>query len=244
MVTDISVMECLQEGWEYYKRHIWLALAAIICSYVILFGKNLISIFAPFWDVLFAFFVTPALSAGVYFLFLNIGRNSNPRFEDVFFGFKRYGTIIGLTFLSWAVMAIGMLPSIIIGWPILSSGFEYTDAIPNLGILMLILLNATILFFALYRFWLVYFVIVDEPRMGLIDSLRHSSQLTKGNGHNLILLALASVAIACLLTVLLIIPLLIFGPMLGVAMARFYLKVKEMHDKPAVVAPEGPVVIS
>lgn len=246
-MKDISVIECLGEGWEYYKKHIWITLAVIIFFYVVIIGVSLLALAIPFINFLFGIFVSPALGGGLYYLFLNVGRGAAPRFEDIFFGFQRYGTLVGLTLLMWGVMIVGMIPSIIFAWPLVAASSNYSTAGPDpaaLGMVFLIFANIIVLIFALYRYWLVYFVIVDEPRLGLFNALRRSSQITKGNGHNLILLSLASFAIMILLTLMLLIPVIIFGPMLGVAMVRFYLKAKEMHDEPAVTAPEGPVVVS
>ncbi len=246
MVQDVSVGDCLAEGWAYYKRYILLSLATLVVYLVIAIVGGII----PILGFIFGLLITPILANGLYFYFLNVARDSNPRLEDIFAGFRRYGTLIGLHFLYLGVALIGMLPTIIYAFVafarFFTSDFQPEDMGPGdipWGLLGVAFLNSIVLMLFLARYFMTYFIVMDEPRMGLFDALHRSADITRFNTHNLILLAIASFFIMIGLFIALILPAFIIGPFLGVALARMYIKLKAMHEQPLAqpgFPPEAP----
>lgn len=229
MVQDVSIGECLSEGWERFKPYIWLTLGVNIVYFIIVMVGGII----PIVGFIFSLLVAPIFGFGLYYYFLNVARGSNPRFEDLFAGFNRYGTIIGFNFLYMGVMVVGMLPSIIYGFAIIVriiSGDIGPENFPWTFIIVIIL-NALLLVFGLVRYWLTYFVIMDDPRRGLFASLQRSADITKYNSHNVILMGIAAWFIMMALIIALVIPVLIFGPFVAVGFARMYEKLKAMHPE-------------
>jgi uncharacterized membrane protein len=232
MVQDVSIGECFSEGWEYYKHNFWLTIGTLVVYMVIAIVGGLIGMI-PFIGFLFSLLVAPVFGSGVYLFFLNVARNSNPRIEDLFAGFNRYGTIIGMQFLYMGVFLVGMLPSIIYGFGTFMALYNEELGPENFpwSIFLVLFLNIILLVFGLVRYWMTYFVIMDDPRRRLFDALQRSADITKYNSHNVILLSIASFFIGLALLVALIIPAFIFGPFLFVATARMYLKLKAMHPE-------------
>lgn len=242
MTNDISILQCLSEGWEQFKRHYWLTLGGLLIIYLIYITVALIPYFLP----IFSFTIAPALSPGIYLLSRNIAQESNPSLGDLFAGFRRYGLLFRLALLTGGVTLIGCLPTFIV------FGFTETSRIwlgipdpdgPNLRMTFFFLANSFALWFLLYRYWLIYFVVMDEPQLSLSDSLARSSQLVKGNGHNLLLGFFAAIFILTFLLVLLILPAIFIGPFTLIAFARFYIKLKEMHDEP-IAQTDNPAIVS
>lgn len=240
MVQEVSVGECLSEGWEYYKRYFWLTIGTLVIYLIIAIIGGLIGMI-PFIGFLFSLLVGPVFTSGLYLFFLNVARESNPRIEDLFAGFNRYGTIIGMQFLYIGVFLIGMLPTIIYGFAIIVKLFNDEIGPDNFPwtLFLVAFFNVMLLVFGLIRYWMTYFVIMDDPRRGLFDALQRSSDITKYNSHNVILLAIASFFIGLALMIALIIPALIFGPFLYVAFARMYVKLSAMHPE-AITLPGLP----
>ncbi len=237
MVQDVSIGECFSEGWERFKPYIWLALGIDIIYFVIVMIGGII----PIVGFLFSLLVAPVFQLGLYLFYLNVARNSNPRIEDLFAGFNRYGTIIGMNFLYMGVGLIGMLPSIIYGFSTIMAIYNQEIDPQNFpwSVFLVFFLNAILLIFGLVRYWMTYFVIMDDPRRGLFDALQRSADITKYNSHNVILLAIASWFILLALCIALIIPALLFGPFVAVAFGRMYEKLKAMHPE-AITQPGYP----
>jgi len=233
MVQDVSIGECFSEGWERFKPYLCLSLGINIIYFIIVMIGSLI----PVIGFLFSILVAPVLQLGLYLYYLNVARNSNPRIEDLFAGFNRYGTIIGMNFLYGGVLIIGMLPSIIYGFSAFMAIVNEEIGPENFPwtVFLVFFLNAILLIFGLVRYWMTYFVIMDDPRRGLFDALQRSADITKYNSHNVILLAIAIWFILLALFIALIIPALIFGPFAAVAFGRMYEKLKAMHPE---VAPQ------
>ncbi|MBK7141853.1 MAG: hypothetical protein IPH75_07220 [bacterium] len=240
MIQEVSVGECLSEGWEYYKRNFWLTIGTLVIYLVIAIIGGLIGMI-PFIGFLFSLLVAPVFGSGLYLLFLNVARDSNPRIEDLFAGFNRYGTIIGMNFLYMGIFIIGMLPTIIYGFTVFIKIFNNEIGPENFpwSLFLVAFLNGMLLIFGLVRYWLTYFVIMDDPRRRLFDALQRSADITKYNSHNVILLAIASWFIMVALFIALIIPALIFGPFLFVAFGRMYVKLSAMHPE-AITQPGVP----
>lgn len=229
MVQDVSIGECFSEGWERFKPYFWLSLGINIIYFIIVFAGGYI----PIVGYLFSLLVAPVFQMGLYLYYLNVARNSNPRIEDLFAGFNRYGTIIGMQFLYLGVMLVGMLPSIIYGFSAFMALYNEEIGPENFPwtVFLVFFLNAILLIFGLVRYWMTYFVIMDDPRRGLFDALQRSADITKFNSHNVILLAIASWFILLALFIALIIPAFIFGPFVFVAFGRMYEKLKAMHPE-------------
>lgn len=246
MVQDVSIGECFSEGWERFKPYFWLSLGINIIYFVIVLAGG----FIPIIGYLFSLLVAPVFQMGLYLYYLNVARNSNPRIEDLFVGFNRYGTIIGMNFLYMGVILVGMLPTIIYGFSMFVRFFtgdvRPEDMRPEdfpWSIFLVAFLNIMLLIFGLVRYWMTYFVIMDDPRRGLFDALQRSADITEYNSHNVILLAIASWFILLALCIALIIPALIFGPFVAVAGGQMYEKLKAMHPEAApqqIYSPEPP----
>lgn len=249
MVQDVSIGECFSEGWERFKPYILLTLGFNIILFVIATIGALIGLI-PLVGFLYGLLVAPVFNLGMYLYYLNVARNSNPRIEDMFAGFNRYGTIIGMNFLYMGVILVGMLPTIIYGFSMFVKFFT-GDVRPEemrpedfpWSIFLVLFLNIILLIFGLVRYWMTYFVIMDDPRRRLFDALQRSADITKYNSHNVILLSIASFFIGLALLIALIIPAFIFGPFLFVAFGRMYEKLKAMHPEATpqpMYSPEPP----
>lgn len=231
MVTDLGIIECIGDGWERYRVHMGIATG----GYLLYMVMSLAGSFIPILNFFFAFFVAPALAGGVYLFFLNVALGRNPRIDDLFEGFRRYGALMGLFWLSMLVVFVGILPSAIV-WIVLAAVQSQHAFAIGLGLMVA---NVLLLIWFLVRYALIYFILMDDRQVGLFDALRRSAMLTQGNVENLFLLGIVSSVICVAAAICLVIPLIFAIPAMQTAFAVAYLKLKQYQAAPSLV-PESP----
>jgi uncharacterized membrane protein len=227
MVKELSVTECIGDGWEQFKQKMGIAIGGYLLSILLSLPGAI-----PYIGWLYALFVSPALAGGMYLLFLHIARGEETKIDDLFEGFHRYGAMIGVQFLLGIAMVVGMLPGIIV-FVILSLGGKAGTAF-GVGI---VIINGFVLLWLLTRYALVYFLLMDHRELGLFDALSRSAELTRGNRHNLILLFLASFVIIVAALICLIIPFFFAVPTMATAFAMSYHKLRQ-YEASRIQGPE------
>ena len=246
-MRDLRIFDCLGEAWEYFTRHPGLAIGGLLLYFVI----TLVGQFIPLLNFFFAILVVPPLVGGLMYFFLNLARDKDPKIEDLFAGFSRYGATMGIYWLAALVFFIGCLPSVIYMFVSIFQasdryGGRYANDFPTelIGGYVILLINVIIVLVLLIRFWAVWYIIMDEPKIGVFDALRKSAAMTRGNSHNIILLGIVNAVICLVATLLLFLPLLLAAPVTSMAMARAYVKLGDWYreDQPALDTgpPAGP----
>ncbi len=137
----------------------------------------------------------------------NLTNGVGGKISDLFAGFKMYGKLLGLTALVglilFAWMLIALIPMMGIVFVITSSAMNGTYNVfydyfaePS-AVLVLIYLLSLILYIpyiiASLRYSLVYLLLVDNKDMSIMELMRESKRLMKGNKWKLFLLMLSIV---------------------------------------------------
>lgn len=138
---------------------------------------------------------------GLYIFYIKMARNESPKIENIFDGFKRFGSSLAL----YIVIAI----------------FTY--------LWMLLFIIPGII--AALRYSLAYFVLNDNPEMGAMEALRKSKELMQGQKGKLFLLYLSFIGWWFLSMFTLFIGLLWLAPYMQVSLANFYEDVKNAHEQ-------------
>jgi uncharacterized membrane protein len=184
-------------------------------------------------------FLQGVLYFGVYGLFLAVARGHEVAFKDVFHGFRRYGTVLGMS------MLLGLL---LIGWmwmlmtPALIVLLQYYDFLTLRADLMSGMYTglwmALLTFFAwtallivpttavLMTYSLAYIVLADRPDLGATGSIKEAWRLTRGNKWKFFCLQMRLLGWSLLTLLTLGIGYLWLMPYAFVSMAHFYLDAK------------------
>ncbi len=239
-MQNIRIFDFLEEGWEYFKKNPGLAIGGFLLYFLI----SLAGSWIPILNIFFAILVGPALMGGYMLFYLNMAKDNNPEIGNLFEGFNRYGTLMGIYWLMVAAIMVCMLPSIIIIAILVAVGIA-----EFLGVFIAFLNMIAIIFF-LIRYSMTYWIIMDDPLIGVFDALKESARITEGYYAQIFLFFLLSAVIGIISFILLFLPYLVAAPVLLIGWGRFYLRLKGAGGSPEVItvvppstappAPEAP----
>jgi len=136
------------------------------------------------------------LCLGMSILFLKIARNEDVGYLDVFLGYKNTWKVIGVTILSSIIIFLGYIFFVIPG----------------------IILS--------YMYSQIYFVLVDNPDIGVIECLRKSRELMVGEKLNFFVLELSFILWILLVLVTFGIASIYVMPYYETVLANFYIDIK------------------
>ena len=235
MSQSLSVKTCFDEGLSYFRSYPGLSVGCFLLYVVIAVGgSQLLYRVSPDSRVVglglylcFNLLILPPINGGFTKLFINIARGTDPKLSDLLFGFKRYGVLVSLEFLGLLVFIVGMLPTYIVSNTVVAE-----SAMQVTVILLVLIANVLLLFALLYRYIWVYYIVIDEPAIGLMDALKKSARLSKGQLWKIVVLMLAGFGAVLASLLLLVIPVLIVGPIVTVAAARAYLHLRVLANEP------------
>ena len=145
---------------------------------------------------LISLLVAGPLSLGFSIYALNLFRNGSAEYNNVFDGFKSLGKALGVYFLTIISVLIGFILFIVPG------------IILALGLSM------------------AYFIMIDKPELGVVDTLKESWRITKGNKTKLLGLSLRFIPWAFLGILCLIVGVVFVLPWMQMAYASFYDQIK------------------
>ena len=140
--------------------------------------------------------VAGPLALGFSIYSLNLFRNGSADYNNIFDGFKSLGKILGVYFLMIALIILGMILLIIPGI-ILAFGFS-----------------------------MAYYVMIDKPELGVVDTLKESWKIMKGNKTKLFGLSLRFIPWAILGFLCFVIGIIFVLPWMQLSYASFYEEIK------------------
>lgn len=197
---------------------------------IIQFGINMAANFIPFVGAFVPYFLTGSFTLGYMQNMQTISRGGESSNDCLFSGFQDYGRSLGVYMLPLLLVAVPVF--VVVGIvaamsivPLSMSGEE-----PSEETIMMLVIGGTILgliviVFATYislKFSLSYFILLDNPGMGVIDTLKLSSSMMKGHMMKLLSLYLSFIGWAILCVFTIFIGFLWLGPYVAVSFARFY----------------------
>ncbi|KAA3632145.1 MAG: hypothetical protein DWP97_11630 [Calditrichaeota bacterium] len=227
--VEISIIECIKEGWEMFKKHFLILMGGFIVFFAItiLIQFTMIGMFV-------SIAIMPPLLGGWILFLLNAARDSNPRVGDLFKGFDRYGMTMGVYWLSTLIVGILLFPSflyifgnLLFSPEFLSGNLFYSEFFE---IYFFVFCNAAIIFLIFIRFVLFWFVAMDEMERGIVNVFNESARLMKGHVVSYLQLSILGFLLTLGGFILLVIPGLIIMAVFILAQIRFYLKLKEIKN--------------
>jgi hypothetical protein len=222
MQRRLDPIKCFSEAWDFFKDKPAVAVVGL----VVYGGLAMLGQLIPLLGFLFGLLVLPVLGGGLFIFSLHLAGTDEPKIEDLFAGFEKYGRIMGVYWLYVAASIACMLPGIIV---LAVSMVGHPGGFPSDIAIFVFILNmlAFVIFFL--RFSMAFFIMVDEPEIGIIDVYRRSAQLTQGNRMNVFVVMLLMGAVGMLGALMFFVGLLVAMPITMIAYARAYLWLKSFH---------------
>jgi len=154
-------------------------------------------------------FISGPMSLGISIFSLNLARGKEIKVDQIFEGFKNFGTSLGAYLL---IFVFTLLWTILLIIPGIIAALSYSQTM---------------------------FILADDPSLGAMEALNRSKAMMEGHKMRLFILGLMFVglAILCLLTAG--IGFLWFYPFASVTLAKFYLDIKGDEDQEAMIYSEG-----
>ena len=140
--------------------------------------------------------VAGPLALGLSIYVLNISRDNSPYYNNIFDGFKPLGKVLGVYFLTKLAVLTGII------------FFMVPGIILGMGLSM------------------SYFIMIDKPELGVIDTLKESWRIMKGNKTKFLGLLLRFVPWVILGLIFLVIGIIFVLPWMQVTSALFYEEIK------------------
>ncbi|WP_105619694.1 DUF975 family protein [Vallitalea okinawensis] len=159
----------------------------------------------PIVGVIGALFIQGALSLGIAIFFIKFIRTGAASFEDSFLGFRNILKAFGLTFMMGLFIFLWMLLFIIPGM------------------------------IAAFRYSLAFYILADNPEMGVMECIAESKRLMSGNKGKLFLLSLSFIGWSLLCILTLGIGYLWLAPYMQTSFAVFYEDVNGKQNIEATV---------
>jgi len=127
---------------------------------------------------------------GNLMFYMALFRNREPHIEQVFYGFHRFGRSLGLYL--YFLLRISLW-GLIAGGPMLIFFFAYEAGSGFLAFIALTLTIAAMIpaVLAALRYSQSFFLLIDYPDMGIVECVRVSSQMMRGNKMKYFLLLLS-----------------------------------------------------
>lgn len=185
-----------------------LLLMALTLAPILVFYLIFQSDTLDFVSNVYGLIVTGPLTLGYYTMILSIFRRGLASPAEVFYGFERFGKAFGL----YIVM--------------------------NLFVLLWTLLLIIPGIIAAYRYSLAFYILADRPEIGILDAIRESSRMMRGNKWKLFCLELSFIGWALVGTLTLGIGYLWVMPYMTASVAGFY-EVASGRLRPIPLLAEG-----
>lgn len=151
----------------------------------------------PFIGGLAVFFMSGAFSLGLVMFFLNFPRGGSPRLEQIFSGFPRFWQAFGLMLM---ISLFTFLWSLLLIIPGIIASYRYSQA---------------------------FYILNDHPHIGIMEAIRASSDMMRGQKGKLFMLHLSFIGWFLLCLITLGIGFLWLCPYMMTAAANFYEDLKE-----------------
>jgi len=197
---EISIKDLMRQARESLSGRWGLAVGTFFV-FMLIMGSFVGLEYVTAGGLSIAFNIIPWLIGGAFYLgavtfALAIVRNENPEFAMLFSGFKNYLKSLGLYLLMALLIFIGLILLVV----------------PGIILAMM--------------FGLAFYILADNPNIGVVDALKKSKAMMDGYKMKLFLLTLCFVGLVLLSALTLGIALLWLMPFMYVTYAKFYDAVK------------------
>lgn len=195
MTENIQLMRSARKSLDPY----WVLAVLVSLVYMLITGwigaiQNTEVVLGNLLGIL----ITAPIALGFSIFAINISRDNDPQFSNLFQGFNRYGTIVLAYFIMILLIVIGFILLIVPGI-IVALGFSMT-----------------------------LYIIADDPEISATDALQKSWKMMNGYKWTYFRLLLRFIPWIFLGFILLLVGLLFVVPWLQVSTAKFYDEIKDL----------------
>ncbi|TET68968.1 MAG: DUF975 family protein [Candidatus Zixiibacteriota bacterium] len=215
MSNQLSIGECVSEGWNGLKQNAGAAIGGFVVFCLIEAVGGVI----PVVNIIFGVLVTPALVGGLMILSLNLARNSSPEVGDIFKGFRKYGSFLGAYWLFALISLLCCIPAFI------GVGIDSTRGSESFGLTIVLgLVSAVILVIVMLRWCMVYYLVAEGS--GVTEAFTKSSKITEGYRGTIFLLGIVNFLIIIAGLLVLGVGYFVAAPIAMIAFASAYTRLK------------------
>ncbi|EJO5346784.1 DUF975 family protein [Clostridium botulinum] len=185
------------------------------------------------------------MAFGITKFCMNLVKDGSHKIENMFEGFKHFGgtfiinLVLGIFKFLWTILFL--IPYIIIVFIMIASIFSkasmsfYTNNYEPSGYLIAILMLLLIILMVglsmvLFRYYMTYYIYIDNPDMGAMEAIKESVSMMKGNKTKLLLLYLSFILWYLLGIITIGIAFLWITPYVKSAEAVFYYELKKNKE--------------
>jgi uncharacterized membrane protein len=242
----IDLNAAVKTGWQIATQNLFFFFVILLALFLINVGENFIqeyltkhsSVISTICYVLMLiifYFFNLLVGLGFIKISLDFVRNKKPKFSDIF---SNSNLVVKYFIISLLVAIITIAPTVI---PMIAFGITFAfEASAALNIVRIIIGAIAIagVIFTVYlslKFMFVQYALVDK-NSGIIESLKLSSQITRGVKWQLVLFGFISLGIMILGVLALVVGLFVAIPITMIATAAIYLQLAGLSaaaDKPA-----------
>lgn len=199
----LSPTRAIAGGWAAFTANPWVSLGVcLVLGAVLVVGQMI-----PYFNLLFALLVAPAIYAGGAWFLLRGVRNENPPFESAFEGFQRWPAVTGAVIVVFGVSLLIMVPMFLtmfgtIGFMALLSG--RTDGLDRVApaamvpMFVAIAITYPVLIWWSTRSYFTLFTVMEPDAPPALEAVRRSFALTRGSVWRLVGLWLLSIPVMIL----------------------------------------------
>ncbi len=141
----------------------------------------------PLLGILIQWVLSGPMNFGVNAYFLNLVRGEPAEVSDLFSGFQQFGKLLGIFLLVLVIVYFGALVAAIPGGIMLGVLGASDSGVPLeqhplfvVALLLALIPLGIVTTYLGLKYSLVYFIVKDEPELGVMDVLRRSGQLMAG----------------------------------------------------------------
>ena len=194
---EISIKDLMRQARESLSGRWGLAIGAFAVYLLVMVASEVLDYVTSFYlGSIILFFIIGALYLGMVTFYLAIARNEKTEVGVIFSGFQNYLKAFGLMLLMTILIVIGMFLLIVPG-------------------IILALM-----------FGLAFYILADNPNIGVVEALKKSKAMMYGYKLKLFLLSLCFLGLVILSALTLFIGLFWLVPFMYVTYAKFYETVK------------------
>lgn len=191
--------------------------------------------FIPVVGIIALLILTAPLTLGLINYFIALVRDEEPQFDSLFLGFNNFGKSLGVYFLQvlfillWGLFAI--IPFAIGTFKFISNPY-LIEQNPSIFILIIICFYVFMIpaIIAQYRYSMCFYILVDNPKVGIRQCIRESSEMMKGYKWKFFLLGLSFIGWGLLSCLTLGIGLLWLLPYMYTTYGNFYNELKKSRE--------------
>ena len=127
--------------------------------------------------------IVGVLAAGFQRISLNISRGQYGSVADLFYCFRHHpDRFIVVSFLITLISFVLQIPTLILSVWLISTNQAYHTPLSYVGLILLTALVMTVIAYIItLRFSLANILLIDNPQMGAVESMKTSSDLMRGN---------------------------------------------------------------